>query len=436
MEILLINVHFSEHKNSSLLNSSNYPSLTLREIEAITPKNHTVDFIDGMRPGKINYNTNHDIIGISAVTPSAMYAYKIADKFRENKKTVVLGGYHASALPKEAKQHADSVVIGEAEGTWPHLLRDFEKGKLKSFYKNNKPVDLKTVPNPERKKFEKCNFISVVKATRGCTVGCEFCSISHKTHGNIFRKKPVEKVIADIKSFKEKFIFFADPTMTIDVAYTKNLFKELAKLNKKIIYCQGNVNVLARDEELLKIASDAGCILWHVGFESINQKTLSSIGKKTNKISDYKKAIQKINDYGMILIGEFVFGFDNDTKNIFRQTKETIKDWNIMPGFQVLIPYPGSALFNRLESEGRILTRDWSKYTIWNAVFEPKNMNPSELENGVADLYRDFYSISLTSKRIISHLKYGFYPFMQAAIKNMGFFSLGSTINMERFNKT
>ena len=416
MKILLVNVHY-EH-NMSITEHYPMQSLTLRQLAAVTPKKYDLEINEDIKPKNINYNGDYDLVGISTVTPSAPYAYIIADKFKECGKTVVLGGYHPSILPDEAKQHADSVVIGEADLLWPKLLEDFENNKLQSYYEQNEMIDLNLIPNPERERLPSYG-VPVSYATRGCPVGCQFCSIHYNKHGNVYRKKSVEKVIEDIKSLNSKSIYLADASLTIDVEYTKRLFRELKGLNKKFLNCMGNVNVLAKDDELLKLASEAGCILWHTGFESVSQETLNSIGKKTNKVEEYKATIKKINDYGMVLFGEFVFGFDSDTPDIFKKTEKIINKWNFLPGFQILTPYPGSPLFNKFEREGRILTKDWEKYTTQNVVFKPKNMSETQLEEGVKYLLKNFYSYPRVFKAALKNLKFGFNKY--SIVKNISY---------------
>jgi len=412
MHILLLDIHYEKTRKPLHVSS-----ITLGELEALTPKKHTVDLQNIAQPTTIDYSEKYDVVGISTITPSAPFAYRIADSFRNHGKLVVLGGYHPSALPDEAKQHADAVVIGEAEFLWPQLLDDVEKGKLKPFYENAGPVDSKDIPNPIRLKSQKHSSYAVVQATRGCPYGCEFCSIYHQKFGHIFRKKPIEKVVQDIQSIREKFFFFADPSLTIDIKYTKELFKELRPLNKKF-NCFGNIDALTNDKELLKLASDAGCVLWHVGIESISPESLKLMGKKMNKIEDYPIAIQNVNDYGMNVFGEFVFGFDTDMPTIFEQTEEVIRDWNMMPGFQILVPYPGSPLFDKLEKEGRILTKDWSEYTINNVVFQPKQMDSDFLKDEVKRLYEHCYSLYPRLARSIKSMKFGLYPFLSCVDTN------------------
>ncbi|MCD6237198.1 MAG: B12-binding domain-containing radical SAM protein [Thermoplasmata archaeon] len=401
MRVLLILAHTNTKVTSlhELIYNYLHPSFTLEQLAAITPKQHQVELVD-MRYQKVDFEWNGNIIGISCRTVSANTAYRVADEFRRRGKTVVLGGYHPSAMPEEAKQHADSVVIGEAELTWPQLLKDFENGKLKPFYRQNRPVDPELIPSPKRmsKKFP---FFSVasIQATRGCPFKCSFCPI-HKVQGYKYRTRPIDKVIDEIQSIPSRRLFFVDNSLTIDLEYTKMLFKKMKGLDKRF-NCYANINVLGKDDELLRLASDAGCELWIVGFETINQKTIDSIGKTTNVVKEYAKAVKKIHDYGMMIQGLFVFGFDYDTPDIFDRTLEAIYKWELdKAGFAILTPFPGTSLFRKFEKEGRIITRDWSKYNLKNVVFKPKNMSEQMLFDGTNRLLNKFYSFPNMLRRI------------------------------------
>lgn len=407
MKILFVNLHFeiSEGLPSFCSNRYNYKSteyvplssLTLHQLSAITPSKYDVYILDALYD--VKYTDEYDIVGISAVTPSALRAYEIAKGFRQLGVTVVLGGFHASALPEEAIQHADSVVIGEAENSWPNLLEDFEKKRLKPFYRNNVPVDLRSIPPPDREGFDDNTIIVPIQITRGCPNGCNFCSISNMEFKSIFRTRPIDQVIEEIRSIKQKYLFFCDACLTINTEYAKKLFREIKPLNKKLLMLTGNVNTLIQDDELLKLASEAGCVNWLIGFESISQESLREIGKKTNKIENYKILVNKIHDYGMSLVGEFVFGFDHDYLDIFEKTEKMIESIEIdVPGFNILTPYPGTPLFNKLDKQGRILTKDWSKYSVNNVVFQPKNMTPEELLKGINELSQK-YSYALKTLR-------------------------------------
>jgi radical SAM superfamily enzyme YgiQ (UPF0313 family) len=190
-------------------------------------------------------------------------------------------------------------------------------------------------------------------------------------------------------------------------------------LHKKF-FCNGNVDVLAHDTELVRLSKKAGCIAWLVGFESVSQDTLDSMGKTTNKVSEYAQAVQNIHTNHMAVIGEFVFGFDTDTKEVFDKTLTIIKELKIdVADFTVLTPFPNTPLFKKLDSSGRILTKDWSSFDMGHVVFTPNHMTPEELREGVRRMYHEFYQLPFTIKRIMRGLRWGLYPFLAIFVRNL-----------------
>lgn len=372
-------------------------SLAFPILTALTPKEHEIELIEGDFDD-INFDNGYDLVGITTVTRYAPLAYQIADEFRKRGAKVVLGGWHASVLSEEAKIYADSVVIGEAEEAWPIIIKDFENNNLKSFYNPTEPFPAEKFPNPSIEIFPK-RARSSVQATRGCPYKCEFCAINSFKFRDIFRMRPIDNVIKDIKSVPNRGFFFLDSSLTINTDYTKALFKEMKKLNTRF-YAYGNINVLAKDEELLKLSNEAGCYSWFVGLESVSQKSLENIRKKTNLVDDYISAIRKIHDHGITVMGSFMFGFDEDTPEIFDDTVEAIDDWGIdLAEFHIVTPYPGTELHDRLKKEDRLLHKDWSKYNTANVVFQPKNMTPEELFNGTKSVAKRFYTYPKVIKR-------------------------------------
>jgi len=388
MKILLIMPHSGPKRGFS--SRFSYPCLTLQQIAGITPSEHEVRIVDE-RYEKIPFDKDYDLVGISCLTYNSLRGYKIAEIFRERGISVVFGGYHASLLPDEVKKHGDAVVIGEAELTWPQLLKDFEKGELKPFYKADRLVEPECIP-PARHDIGVYTFMEAIQASRGCPTGCEFCAMQ-KVEGPQFRGRPVQNIIDEMKMIKAKTIFFADASLTINPKFTKQLFTEMASLNKKF-HCFGNINVLSRDDELLKIAADAGVDRWYVGIESVSQENIIAAGKRTNKVEEYEKAIRKVKDHGMNITGFFMFGFDNDTPEIFGRTVDAMNKWNLdKVSFSIVTPYPGTRLFERLEKEGRIISYDWSRYAEGRVNFKPSKMTEEELLKGIQKAANDFYSI-------------------------------------------
>jgi len=379
------------------LNSN--PELILPQLAAATPKKHCVKVIDDRYENPIN-DDNFDIIGISTVTPSAPRAYELADQFRKQGKTVVLGGLHPSALPNEAKQHADSVVIGEAEKSWPQLLDDFDKGQMKSFYRSESQMNLNEISFPKHDLLRIKPLFTPIVSSRGCPYNCSFCSLTHM-HGINYRSKSIENIIKEIKNTNRKFlVFLHDASLTINEDYAKALFKAMIPLKRKFI-AYGSPPILSKNDELLELSRKAGCVIWCVGLESICQKSLNKDANKGYYIKNYESMIKKIHKHDMSVFSSFVLGFDHDTPDMFDQTLQAAFDYNIDAAeFNILTPFPITRLFHQFDEEKRIITRDWTKYDLHHVVFKPKNMSPQELCSGVEKISSKFYTPQKTIQRI------------------------------------
>jgi radical SAM superfamily enzyme YgiQ (UPF0313 family) len=426
MKIIFVNPSSSEFQENkiyfSIINKILWsviasPPLTFQMLAAVTPEEHQMKLIDE-RYQKIDFNEECDLVGISSTTPCTVRAYEIADEFRKRGIKVVLGGWHPSALPHEAKQHSDAVVIGDAEESWPQLLKDIESEKLKPFYE--RPVNLKTIPAAERKRLLHNGgcFLEEIQATRGCNMSCKYCAVTNSKYGYKVRFRPIENVIEEIRSTPQKSFYFNDSSLTLNPKYTKQLFKAMKGLNKKFS-CNGNIGILCHDDELLKLANEAGCIEWAIGFESISQESLHLIGKRTNKVEEFVSTIDKIHKFGMGVKGNFMFGMDGDHPDIFDKTIDAICDWELdLASFSILIPFPGTPLFESLEKEKRILTNDWSKYDTGHVVFQPKHMSPQELLDETTRVRKTFCSTYNNITRSVKCLKFGPYSFLTTGLAN------------------
>jgi radical SAM superfamily enzyme YgiQ (UPF0313 family) len=226
-------------------------------------------------------------------------------------------------------------------------------------------------------------------------------------------------VIAEIRIIPQKTLMFYDSSLTIHPDYTKNLFKKMKGIHKRC-FCNGNADVLARDAELVRLSKEAGCVAWLIGFESVSQQTLDAVGKKTNLVDDYAKAVQNVHRYGMIVIGCFMFGFDTDTPEVFETTLHVIQDLGIdIADFSILTPFPGTPSYNKLEAEGRILTKNWKYYNMGNVVFRPKHLTPEQLQNGVRMMYDRYYAPPYAVKRILRSLRWGVFAFIVMGARTM-----------------
>lgn len=402
MKILLAMPH--PNAKYSFFSRFVYPSLTLKQLAALTPSEHDIELVDE-RCEPIDFSKDYDLVALSSLTYNAPRGYEVAQKFKEKGSTVVYGGYHASLLPDEVKQHVDSVVIGEAELSWPRLLEDLQRGTLQPFYRAERFVNPEEIPAARHDIGSYNPFSEAIQASRGCPTGCEFCAMQ-VVEGNRFRGRPVDHLIDEMKTIKTRTLFFTDASLTINPAYSKALFRAMKELNKHA-ECFGNINVLARDDEFLNLAHDAGIFNWYVGVESISQENINAAGKGTNKVENYSKAIRKIKDHGMMITGFFMFGFDGDTQETFDKTLQAIYDWDLDDvSFSIITPYPGTRLFQRYEKEGRIISYDWSRYTEGYVNYKPKNLSEAELKAGIERMGLDFHSYPRLVQRAFSNIHY------------------------------
>ncbi len=387
------------------------PPLALLTLASLTPRDKfDIEIIDA-NVEKIKIK-KADLVGITVCTVEAIKVYKIADMCRRKGAKVILGGIHASFLPKEAIKHADSVVIGEAENIWEEVLDDFIKGGLKKFYR------AKSFPNLSKPKIVDYSFLknrkylfSSVQTTRGCPYNCDFCSVI-TFNGRKQRHKDIDDVVRQIKHIKKirknkrEIFFLVDDNLTVDKKYAKSLFKAIIPLNVRW-FAQLPVN-FADDDELLELAYQSGLRVAIVGFESVNQESLSNV-RKANTVKKYENLIKKLSKYRMIILGLFILGLDEDEKDVFSNTL-TFCNKNKIPFafFQIFRPLPGTPLFDKMQKENRILTYDWGKYD--GVVYKPKNMTVKELTDGRLEMNLKFYSLKNMSRNFIDLLKYKF-PF-------------------------
>lgn len=378
-----------------------YAPLTLVSLASLIPEEieAKVEIIDeGIET--IPEDINADLVGISCITGSANRAYEIADRIRQKETPVVLGGVHPTLMPQEAKQHADAVVSGFAEETWPSLLRDFTQNKMRPFYHQSPELSLANLPLARRELLKGKKYLrtSVVQATRGCIHTCDFCVVPY-AWGKKMYFRPVEDVAQEIREQSEKDVIFVDVSPIENREYAINLFKALIPLRKNWV---SPVTIkIAEDEELFSLAVKSGCKGVLIGFESTAQATLKRMGKHFNTAKKYREIVKKLHDHGIAVMGCFVFGFDNDDKEVFKAVTEFAYESNIdLPRYTLYTPYPGTPVFEKLKSEGRIIEKNWSLYDCQHAVFKPAQMSPEELEEGLHWAWRQSYSAWSILKRL------------------------------------
>lgn len=351
-----------------------YPGLGLPIVASLCPSSTEVKIIDDDFE-EIDYNEHTGIVGISTWTVNAKRAYEISNNFREKNIPVVLGGMHVSACPEEAKIHADAIVIGEAEDTWPSLFEDFNSGRLKKVYQSSNNSSLENMPWPRRDLLKQQRHISIntVQASRGCPFNCEFCSMA-SILGTQTRVRPVEEVIEEIKSLHGRYILFNDNNLAQEFDYYKELFRRLIPLKKKW-GGQASWNII-KDREMLELMAKSGCKSLHVGFETLqSQLGVPKIPPGDNS-SLFKEAVKTLHSHNICVFGAFVLGFDNEDESVFEKTlKFALESHMEIAQFTTLTPYPGTRLYKRLEKENRITERDWDNYMFNNICFKLQNMS-------------------------------------------------------------
>jgi radical SAM superfamily enzyme YgiQ (UPF0313 family) len=400
VKIKLIAPH-KQHEDSS---NFRLLRINLPLLAALTPPGHTITIVDeAFAPDDLNQEV--DLVGITVITDLVPRAYHIADAYRQKGVKVVMGGIHPTILPDEALKHADAVVVGEAEGLWPQVVSDAASGQMQKLYRADKKQDLAGLPTPRRDLFPRPKHRGSaplhigVEASRGCPYDCEFCC-SALTSGQQYRVRPVHEVIAEIESIDASRFFFVDDALGLNREAGKKLFTEMIPL-KRHWMGQGTVS-LAEDVELLKLMRRSGCQGLLVGFESVQKDTQHEMKKIKNLKIDFYEALRRFHDEGISILGAFVFGFDYENKDVFDQTFEFIvKGCLDCVQLRILQPLPGTRLYTRLLSEGRLFEPDWwlRGYPPDTLLYQPKSMTADELLSGYARLTRQTYSFGAMIKR-------------------------------------
>lgn len=390
------------HRGGIWKKTMRYAPLTLTTLASLVPPEipAEVSIIDEGTEEIVPDRIDADLVGISAITGTAPRSYEIAARLRQRNIPVVIGGVHPTLMPEEAMQHADSVVAGYAEESWPQLLRDFIAGHMARRYDQSPALKLDNLPFPQRQLFNKSmvNVAHTLEATRGCIFQCEFCVVPAAWGRPL--QKPVSYVIADIRQMKARRVIFLDLNLIADVAYAKELFTALIPL--KIRWGGLVTTSIAWDDELLDLAARSGCRGLLIGFESLNPESLKETKKGFNMRRSYHEVVRKIHDRGIAIMGCFVFGFDHDTLHSFDETVDFVMDSHMdLPRFAVAVPFPGTALYKKLKAQGRITTENWALYDGQHVVFEPRKMTASELLENTRRVWKKTYSYASIGKRLL-----------------------------------
>lgn len=408
----------AEHRKTGISSGETFKiqKVSLPLLAALTPAGHEVKIVDeSFAPD--DFNENVDLVGITVLTELALSAYRVADAYRRRGVKVVMGGIHSTVLPEEALQHADAVVVGEGDKTWPRIVTDAAEGKMQEIYRTSKMTDLRSLPLPKRDLYPQpvfrgyTPFAVGVETARGCPYDCEFCSIS-QVMGSGFRIRPIGNVVAEIESIPSSNLFFVDDNLGCNRKIAKKLFAELIPLKRRWVG-QGTVS-LAEDLELLHLMRCSGCEGLQIGFESVERQIQDRMRKTSTLKMDYSEAMRRFHGEGIAILGGFIFGFDDESKNVFDRTLEFITA-SRLEGIQlrILCPFPGTRLYKRLLGEGRLFDPRWwlKEESLGPLLFHPKCMTPDELVYGLNRIKKECYSL-----RSIIDRFFGVSPWRRSAI--------------------
>ena len=396
MRLTLIHPCIGRRQGQRYLRSWEMEPLPPATIAGLTPRDVAIRFYDD-RMERIPYDEPTDLVALSVETYTARRAYQIASEYRRRGIPVVMGGFHPTLCPDEVAQHAESVVVGEAEDSWPRLVDDFRHGRLEPVYRAASRPSLRGI-KPDRRIFAGKRYlpIGLVEAGRGCHFRCEFCAVQ-SVFKNTQTRRPLDEVIAEVAALKDRrrMFFFVDDNITSNLAEAKEFLRALAALQVRWV-SQSSINA-AHDEEFLDLLVRSGCRGVLIGFESLNPATLASMNKSFNTMrGGYEVALANLRRHKLRLYATFIFGYDADTPESFARATEFAKDHRFyIAAFNHLTPFPGTPLYARLEAQQRLLYDAWwldPRYR-YNAVpFRPAAMTPESLARHCLEARRAFYA--------------------------------------------
>jgi radical SAM superfamily enzyme YgiQ (UPF0313 family) len=403
-EILFIQpTQYAENGKLCKQRRINLPGLAFPLLAAYTPSHWKVKLLIEV-VDEIDFETSADIVAIGSMGHATFRGIEIASEFRKRGKLVVMGGYMASIAWQEAMKHVDSVIVGDAEISYPMMLRDFEEtGTVKPKY--DYPItELKNLPVPRYELLTQKPIGNMlpVQAGRGCTFGCSFCSIACLYQGKyLFR--PVDEVVRDIKEVKKlgfNRFYLIDDNIVSNPGYLRELCLQITPLKMK--WASQCAIHLAKNPDLLKVVVDSGCDLMSFGIESISQEAINSLDKPWLKSADHEQNIRILSEAGITVSTEMIVGTDFDTEDSIRATFDFIHRNRIpIPRFYILTPIPGTDLYKELKAQGRMLTDDLRLFDGTRCVHIPGKMEPEKLTEMYWWLNNRVFSLRSIFHRVI-----------------------------------
>ncbi len=387
---------------------SSLPSLGLLTLAGMTPERHELSYHEIPDIGALETLPECDLAVISTLTAQARDGYELADRYRSAGVPVVMGGLHVTALPSEAAEHADAVVVGEGELSWPDVIADFESGRLRRVYApNGREFDLAGAPLPRYDLLDASRYNRLtIQTQRGCPWRCRFCASSILLTDR-YKVKPVRKVIEEVRAIKrtwaEPFLEFADDNTFVNKRHGRALMRAFAPEGMRW-FTETDISV-ADDPELLRLMREAGCVQVLVGLESPTPENLAGVELrqdwKRQRAVCYRAAVERIQEQGISVNGCFVLGLDRDTPEVFDAIARFVEESGLFEvQITVLTPLPGSMAYAEMGAEGRLLyDGEWERYTLFDVTFQPKQMPVAALEQGLRELATRLYSTDARHRR-------------------------------------
>jgi radical SAM superfamily enzyme YgiQ (UPF0313 family) len=354
---------------------------------------------------EIRLDDTPELVVIQVYITNAHRAYALADHYRAQGSHVVLGGLHVTSLPQEAGRHADTIVIGPGDEAFRQFLEDFRQDKPRRlYYTLRRSFD--QIPDVRRDLIKRELYLvpNALVVSRGCPHHCDFCyKDAFFLGGRSFYTQRVDRALAEIESLPGRHLYFLDDHLLGYPYFANQLFEGMRGMGRLFQGAATVDSVLQGD--LIEKAVEAGLRSLFVGFETLNSANLQAANKRQHPLRDYRAAIRRLSDLGVMINASFVFGMDDDDTQVFQRTV----DWALEMGvttatFHILTPYPGTRLFDRMKNEGRLLTENWESYNTREVVFRPKNMSVKALKVGYDQAYRSFYQWGSIVRSSMAHV--------------------------------
>jgi radical SAM superfamily enzyme YgiQ (UPF0313 family) len=382
-----------------------FPPLGLATLAAyLDPDDDAVIVDEHVAP--LDTHDEPDLVAIQVYITNAKRSYALADRYRAKGVFVVLGGLHVTSLPDEAAAHADAIVLGPGEQTFPAFLADFRDGRPRTRYASTSGRTLERLPPVRRDLIRRRSYLvpNSIVVTRGCPQHCDFCyKDAFFAGGRSFYTQHVDDALAEIERLPGRHLYFLDDHLLGDVRFASALFAGMRGMGR-LFQGAATVDSILRGD-LVERAADAGLRSLFVGFETLAPGNLLSSNKRQNLGRDYARVTDRLHGLGVMINGSFVFGMDEDDEDVFRRTVDWAIDHGITTAtFHIMTPYPGTRLFARMEAANRIVTRDWDLFDTRHVVYRPARLTPEALERGYDRAYREFYRWASIARGATSHV--------------------------------